>query len=109
LTRNAIATMYAHVSFDNKEFSLQYITSLLQNMSKGCFDVIKMHERPMLKLFQLQDQYQSDRIKKGVLGINDLLKGNTMFYKYVDSLIDMIYKVRILLNANTFSLLRDAL
>jgi hypothetical protein len=38
LPRNAVANMYAHIAFENKEFSLMYLSGLLNNINKSTFD-----------------------------------------------------------------------
>lgn len=50
IARNAIALMFAHISYENKEFSMPYLTTLLSNIQKATFDKLKYFERPLLKM-----------------------------------------------------------
>jgi hypothetical protein len=51
VSRNAIAQMYGHMSFESKDFSLSYLNTLFNLYNKATFDTVKCYERPMLKLF----------------------------------------------------------
>lgn len=55
LTRNAIADMFAHISFDNKEISLQLLNTILENMSVESFDRYKLYERALVKMVMIKD------------------------------------------------------
>ena len=55
--RNSLALMFAHISFENKEFSVSYMQTLFFNYNKSTFETMKTFERPILKLFQIQDSY----------------------------------------------------
>src|SRR3569833_371365 len=88
VSRNAVANMYAHVSFENKAFSSQYIASLLNYYQKAEFDRVRYFERPMIRVLQLQDSYQADRVKQGITGLFEMMKISMNYYKYTDSLIE---------------------
>ena len=38
LSRNAVSDMYAYISYENKEFSLQILSTILQGLQKAPFD-----------------------------------------------------------------------
>lgn len=57
LTRNAVADMYAHISFDNREFSNQFLTTLFNGLQKVTFNQMKVYERPLIQLLMVNDQY----------------------------------------------------
>jgi len=48
VTRNAVSQMYAHMSFNNKNFSLQFISTLLIGLQKSFFQEMKIYERPLI-------------------------------------------------------------
>mmetsp|Transcript_5136 Transcript_5136/g.3820 ORF Transcript_5136/g.3820 Transcript_5136/m.3820 type:complete len:124 (-) Transcript_5136:444-815(-) len=80
------------MAFENKEFSVGYLDKLISNMNRSTFDMLKLYERPLLFLFYIQDNYQADRIKKGQLGLHEILKKNTSYYKFTDSIVEFICK-----------------
>lgn len=55
LSRNAVSDMYAYISYDNKEFSLQILNTLLLGLSKAPFDQMKVYERPLVKMLLIKD------------------------------------------------------
>ena len=93
LVRNAIAEMFAHISFENKEFSLQFIQTLIEGLQNSTFDQMKTYERPLLKMLLIKDQYQLDRAKKILTGLLDVMKSNSLYYKDVDQIIEIVYKI----------------
>jgi hypothetical protein len=48
VTRNAVANMYAHMSFQNKEFSLMLLSNLNIGLQKSFFDEMKFYERAFI-------------------------------------------------------------
>jgi hypothetical protein len=48
LSRNAVATMFAHISFDNKEFSLQMLATVLDGLGNEPFERMKIYERALV-------------------------------------------------------------
>jgi hypothetical protein len=66
LTRNSVAKMYAHISFNNKNFSLGLIVYLLIGLQKSFFLEMKYYERALVSLLMIKDDYQEDRAKKFV-------------------------------------------
>jgi hypothetical protein len=57
VTRNAISSMYAHISFGNKNFSLQFISTVLMGLQKALFDEMKIYERPLIDQLMIKDEY----------------------------------------------------
>lgn len=55
LARNSVADMLAHMSFDNKETSLQLIQFLLERISKVSFNDYKIFERSLVKQILIKD------------------------------------------------------
>ena len=55
LVRNSVATMFAYVAQNNREFSHTYIQEIFKVLAVGNFMVVKKYERPLLKLMQIQD------------------------------------------------------
>ena len=54
-SRNAVADMFAHISFDNKEFSLQILNTIMDGLSKVSFENMKVYERALVKLVLIKD------------------------------------------------------
>jgi len=50
MVRNAVATMFAYVSSNNREFSHIYIQEIFKVLAVSNFMVIKRYERPLLAL-----------------------------------------------------------
>lgn len=93
IVRNAVAAMYAHLSFENKEFSLQFIQTCLLGLQKRNWDQMKPFERPLIKLLLLKDQFQLERIKYIFTGIHETMKLTNGYYKEMDQLIDFVHKI----------------
>lgn len=55
VVRNAVADMYAHLSFENKEFSMQFIQTCLNGLVKRSWDSMKLYERSLIKMLLLKD------------------------------------------------------
>lgn len=85
--------MFAHISFDNKEFSLQILNTILEGLSKVTFLEMKVYERALVKMLMIKDQYQGDRTKRAIQALFEIMKSNTAYYKDVDSLVDIVYKL----------------
>jgi len=92
LTRNSLATMYAYIGFENSEYSQNLMSNIFMTMPECTWEGLKSFERILLRQFQIQDGYQQERIKLGLNKLYEALRNNTMFYKYEDSLIEMICK-----------------
>lgn len=93
VTRNAVASMYAHMSYSNKNFSLQFISTVLLGLQKSFFNEYKYYERALIKQLMIKDEYQEDRTKKALSNIYELMKLNVSYYKEMDSLIEILYKI----------------
>mmetsp|Transcript_8863 Transcript_8863/g.8248 ORF Transcript_8863/g.8248 Transcript_8863/m.8248 type:complete len:243 (+) Transcript_8863:7074-7802(+) len=61
-------------------------------MNKSTFFQLKYYERPLISIFYIQDNYQADRIKKGQLGLYEIIKKNAQFYKFTDSIVEFTFK-----------------
>ena len=64
LARNSIALMFAHISTDNKEFTQEYIHHLINKVSQEASIYVRNFERPLLRVVQVNDKFQADRIKR---------------------------------------------
>jgi hypothetical protein len=93
VTRNAVANMYAHMSYKNKNFSLSIISTLLVGLQKSFFDQYKFYECALIKQLMIKDEYQEDRTKKALSNLYELKKLCVSYYKEMDSLIDLLYKL----------------
>jgi hypothetical protein len=93
LVRNAVADMYAHIGFENKEFSLQFIGTCLKGLEKAYWDGMKVYERPLIRMLLVKDSCQVERIKRIFSGLLDVMKVTIGFYKEMDQLIELVYKM----------------
>jgi hypothetical protein len=55
IARNAVSDMYAYISYENKEFSLQILNTLLSGLQRTTFDLMKIYERPLVKMLLIKD------------------------------------------------------
>lgn len=60
--RNAVASMFAHICFENKDFSQKYIKEIFKMINSSDFILVKKSERPLLMCLTIKDQYQKQRI-----------------------------------------------
>lgn len=93
LVRNAVADMFAHISFENKDFSLQYISTLIAGLQRVSFDSMRLFERPLIRMLLIADQYQMERVKKIFGSLYEVMKITMNCYKDMDSLIELAYKM----------------
>lgn len=93
MVRNAVATMWAHIAFDNIQFSHLYIQEMFKAISGANFMVVKKYERPLLSLIKLRDAYQKQRINIVLNNLYDVFRKNTQFWKFCDQLIELTYKL----------------
>lgn len=93
VVRNAVAEMYAHISFENKEFSFQFINTCLRGLEKATWDSMKLYERSLIKMLLIKDQWQVERIKKIFNGLSEIMKIMIGFYKEMDQIIEIVYKM----------------
>ena len=49
--------MFAHISFDNIQFSQMYIAEMFKEIGESDFIHVKRYERPILQLIQIADGY----------------------------------------------------
>ena len=64
LAKNSVSLMFAHMATDNKEFSHDYISHLMQLISQENSICIRHFERPLLRIVQVNDKLQSERVKR---------------------------------------------
>jgi len=50
--------MFAHISTDNREFSVDYINTLLALVSQEQSLIVRNYERPLLRVVQVGDKFQ---------------------------------------------------
>lgn len=93
VVRNAVADMLAHISFENKEFSLQVLQTLLTGIQGSTFDQMKTYERPLIKMLLIKDSYRLDRAKRALTGLQEIMKLNSLYYKDVDQVIEIVLKL----------------
>lgn len=84
--------MYAHISFDNSQFSKLYIEYIFATIQANDYNIVKRFERPLLLLVQLPDDYQKERIKSVLNNLYETAKKSTQFWKFCDQLIDLSFK-----------------
>lgn len=58
LVRNSVALMFAHISTDNREFSVDYINTLIALVSQEQSLIVRNYERPLLRVVQVGDKFQ---------------------------------------------------
>jgi hypothetical protein len=51
--KNSLATMYAHISYNNKEFGKIYIEYMFNHITQNDYQIVRRFERPLLLLMQL--------------------------------------------------------
>lgn len=78
---------------NNREFSLDYIQSLIQMISQENSLSIRNYERPLLRIVQLNDKHQVDRVKRLLTKLHELFKTNTQFFLVIESLTEIILKL----------------
>jgi len=85
--------MYAHISFNNREFGKIYIDYMFKLIAQNDYQIVRRFERPILLLVQLHDEYQSERIKMVLNNLYEMAKKSTQFWKFCDALIDLTCKL----------------
>lgn len=93
LARNSIALMFAHISTDNKEFTQDYIQSLINMVSQESSIFVRNFERPLLRVVQVNDKFQAERIKRVLQKLSELLKNSTAYFMQADAIIEMVVKL----------------
>ena len=91
--RNQVAEMLAHLAWENKEFSRRYAEQLLALVGEAEFHKLQRYQRPLVRLLQLHDSLARDRAKKVVEGLYSLLRNQRVYYKFCDSIIELIFKL----------------
>jgi len=93
LARNSISIMFAHVSFENREFSSEYISTQIELVSREQSLFIRLFERPLLRIVQVNDKLQGERIKRTIHKLHELFKLNTSCFIQCDSIIEIVLKL----------------
>lgn len=62
LSRNAVADMYAHISWEDLDFTKAYIHQLISFVEDATFDKLVKFERPLTKVTCLQDVHENVRV-----------------------------------------------
>ena len=47
----------------------------------------------MLKQLLIRDRFQAERTQKALGSLHEIMKQNTQYYKEMDSIIDIVYKI----------------
>jgi len=47
--------MFAHISFDNKEFSMSVLNTILDSLGRVSFENMKYFERALVKMLMIKD------------------------------------------------------
>jgi len=84
--KNSLSSMYAHISFENREFSKLYVQHIITTMAANDFQIVKRFERPLLLLVQIPDTYQPERIKNVLNSLYELAMKNTQFWSFCNAL-----------------------
>ena len=87
--------MFAHISADNREFAADYIQNLISLISKAPSTGIRNFERPLLRVVQVDDKYQADRIKRVLLKLTELFKACMTYFVQSDAIMEMVYKLAV--------------
>lgn len=84
LARNSVAVMFAHVASNNREFSQAYISTLIQAIYQEHTIYIRNYERPVLRLVQVNDKLQQERVKRLLVKLTELFKGSTQYFVVIE-------------------------
>lgn len=85
--------LFAYICTDNDSATAAYITTLMQLITQTATISVRRLERPLLRLVQIGDKYQADRIKRIIQKLSELFKGSRSCYLQCDSLIEMVLKL----------------
>lgn len=93
LTRNSVALMFAHISTDNREFTADYISHLMDMVANSETIYIRHCERPLLRIVQVGDKIQPERIKRVQQKLLELFKGSVSCYMQADAITEIALKL----------------
>jgi hypothetical protein len=93
VTRNAVAQMYAHMSFNSKSFLQQFLTTPLIGLQKSFFEEMKIYEKHLIAQLMIKDDYLEDINKKVISNLCEFLKQSVSNYKEFDSLVEILHKI----------------
>ena len=72
--------MFAHISTDNREFAADYISNLMTLISQEQSTCVRLYERPLLRVVQVGDKFQAERIKRVLQNLFELFKNSTSYF-----------------------------
>lgn len=87
--------MFAHISADNREFGADYIQNLIALISKAPSTGIRNFERPLLRVVQVDDKFQGDRIKRVLVKLTELFKSCMTYFVQSDAIMEMVHKLAV--------------
>jgi hypothetical protein len=87
--------MFAHISTDNREFSVDYINTLIALVSQEQSLIVRNYERPLLRVVQVGDKFQQERSKRVLQKLYELAKTSIAFFMHMDSIMELITKLSI--------------
>ena len=76
--------MFAHICFENRDFSQKYIKDIFKMINSSDFILVKKSERPLLACLQIKDQSQQQRIIWTQTYLLEIFKKNLQFWKLCD-------------------------
>lgn len=85
--------MFAHIATDNKEFTLSYIAHLMDLIDQSETIYIQKYERPLLRIIQIEDKHQLDRVKRIQQKLFEIFKANQACYLVADAITEMVLKL----------------
>jgi hypothetical protein len=95
LMRNSIAIMFAHISYQNWEFSSEYISNLITMVAQENSIYVRNLERALLRIAQVQDKLQQDRVRRILSKLFEIFKMSTNIFMQEDSIIEILLKLAI--------------
>jgi len=87
--------MFAHISTDNREFAADYISNLMTLISQEQSIFVRLYERPLLRVVQVADKFQAERIKRVLQKLFELFKNSTSYFMQMDAIMEMVLKLSV--------------
>lgn len=87
--------MFAHICTDNREFSADYVNTLINLISQEQSIHVRNYERPLLRVVQVADKYQAERAKRVLQKLYELAKNSVSCFMQMDSIMELITKLSI--------------
>lgn len=69
------------------------IKDLLAKIHQVDFDEIQNFRRPLLQMVLLEDENFMERLKKVIAALLECLKTEASYFKYCDSIVDILHKI----------------